>query len=100
GVYDAELAQWSEMIEELVRQRRAVGPGASDDLIATMCFAETDGQRFSDREVGQMVQLVNSAGNTTTTTLISTTFYALDEFPAQKNVFLSDIAGRGGSGVE
>ncbi len=100
GVYDAELAQWSEMIEELVRQRRAVGPGASDDLIATMCFAETDGQRFSDREVAQMVQLVNSAGNTTTTTLISNIVYALDEFPEQKKLFLSDIDGLVDSVIE
>jgi len=100
GVYDAELAQWSGLIEELVRQRRAVGRGGSDDLIATMCFGETDGQRFSDCEVGQMVQLVNSAGNTTTTTLISNIVYALDEFPEQKKLFLSDIDGLVDSAVE
>jgi cytochrome P450 len=93
GVYDAELREWSDIIEELVRERRAAGPDASDDLITTMCFAEVDGEHLSEREVAQMVVLVNEAGNTTTTTLITNIAYALDEFPEQRALFLADIDG-------
>lgn len=100
GVYDRELKEWSDIIEELVRERRAAGPEANDDLITTMCFAEVDGENLSEREVAQMVVLVNEAGNTTTTTLIANIAYALDEFPESKKAFLADIDGLVDSVIE
>lgn len=100
GTYAKELREWSDLIEVLVRERRAAGPDASDDLITTMCFAEVDGEHLSEREVAQMVVLVNEAGNTTTTTLIANAVHALDEFPEQKAAFLADIDGLVESVVE
>jgi len=93
GTYRDQLDEWGRYIEDLVEQRRAAGP-ESDDLITTMCFAQIDGQRFTAHEVSRMVMLLNSAGNTTTTTLIGNAIWLLDRYPDQKARYLSDIEGR------
>jgi cytochrome P450 len=47
-----------------------------------------------------MVMLLNSAGNTTTTTLIGSTVWLLDRHPEQRALFLADIPGRVATLVE
>ena len=93
GTHTKQLEEWGQYIEGLVETRRAAGP-ESDDLITLMCFAETDGQRFTAPEVSAMVMLLNSAGNTTTTTLIGNAVWLLDRHPHQRALFLADIPGR------
>lgn len=99
GAYAEEIEEWGRYIEGLVEARRAAGP-RSDDLITLMCFAEIDGQRFTAEEVSAMVVLLNSAGNTTTTTLIGNAVWLLDHHPDQRALFLADIPGRVESLVE
>ncbi|MCU1692592.1 MAG: cytochrome [Frankiales bacterium] len=88
-----QLDAWQDYIRVLVKGKREAGEGTGD-LISALCFADVQGDRFTDEEVAQMVKLLLQAGNTTTTSLLGNAVVALDAFPEQKALFLSDPAGR------
>ncbi|WP_181779813.1 cytochrome P450 [Pseudonocardia pini] len=89
--YGPVVREFRDQIELRVAQRRERGGLVTDDLLAALCFAEVNGDRFTDKEVAGMVRLLVSAGNTTTTALVGNIIHALDRFPEQKALFLSDI---------
>ncbi|MEU3713515.1 cytochrome P450 [Streptomyces catenulae] len=91
GLASPELEAWSDYLRETVRTRRAAGPGA-DDLTTTLCFAEENGDRFAEREIGLLI-LGLIAGNASTGAAIGNLVRALEQHPDQKTAYLGDIDG-------
>ncbi|KUO03208.1 cytochrome P450 [Streptomyces caeruleatus] len=92
GGYGSELNEWLDYLGEMIRAKRAAGPG-SDDLITQLSFARVDGDYFEVGEIARVIQLLNVAGIGTTIGAIGNTAYLLDRYPAQKARFLSDPEG-------
>ncbi|MGW0706091.1 cytochrome P450 [Streptomyces sp. NPDC002643] len=90
--YNTEVTKWLDYLIEMVRTKRAAGPG-SDDLITQLVFARVDDDYFEGDEIAACIQLLNSAGIGTTIAAIGNMAYLLDRYPEQKARFLSDIKG-------
>jgi cytochrome P450 len=84
------MNEWQETLAEMVRARRAAGPG-SDNLITMLCFAEQDGDRLAEFEVAALIRAMIRAGNTSTAATIVNTVYALEQHPDQKAKYLAGI---------
>lgn len=77
---------------DVVKQKRAAGPGAGDDLIDGLLLAELDGERLTDDEIVGFCFLLIIAGNETTTKLIGNAMFWLDRCPDQRRLVLDDRA--------
>jgi cytochrome P450 len=76
---------------EVARRRAATDP--PDDLITAVVFAEIDGERLTDIEARDIITVLLSAGNATTTNFIANLFWLLQQHPAEKQKLLQDIDG-------
>lgn len=93
------MDEWQAQLAEMVRERRAAGPG-SDDLITQLCFAEHEDDRLEEFEVASLIRAMIRAGNSTTASAIAGTVMALEQHPEQKARYLADIDGLTPSLVE
>ncbi|GGZ15094.1 cytochrome P450 hydroxylase [Streptomyces olivaceoviridis] len=90
--FSAELNDWITHLTELVRSRRA-GEDTGDDLITQLCLAEVEGDRFDEKEIAALIQLLAGAGISTTQQAIVNLVYLLDTHPQQRTAYLADING-------
>jgi cytochrome P450 len=67
-------AEFTDYLLRLVEERRA-RPG--DDLLSALCVAEADGTTLTNEEIAALGGVILSAGNVTTTRLLSSLFHLL-----------------------
>ncbi|SDY79283.1 pulcherriminic acid synthase [Saccharopolyspora shandongensis] len=91
GIASPEMDEWRRYLAEAVRSRRAAGPG-SDDLMTALCFAEEDGYRFDENEIG-LVMMGLIGGGASAGPAIGNIAYAVEQHPEQKAKYLTDIEG-------
>lgn len=91
GLESPEMTAWRTHLLDVVRARRAAGPVA-DDLTTALCFAEEDGDRFDEQEIGLLI-LGLIAGNSSTAAAVGNITHALEQHPQEKAKFLADIPG-------
>lgn len=89
-VLNESLVSLLTMGIELAEERRA-NPRA--DLMTNLVQAEVDGTRLTDEEIGSFFVLLSVAGNDTTRNSITLATKALQEFPEQKALLLSNYEG-------
>jgi cytochrome P450 len=87
-------------LEEQIRWRReSIDP--PDDLISALIAAEMEnGDRLSDPEIRNMLQLLLVAGNSTTTDALCNLVYQLERHPEEKRKLLADLEGLAATAVE
>ena len=76
-----------EYMLPIIAERRS-SPG--EDLLATLCQAEIDGERLSDIEVKAFVSLLLTAGGETTDKSMANMFWRLIEHPEQMEAVRAD----------
>jgi cytochrome P450 len=67
-------AEFSTYLAHLVEERRN---RPDDDLLSALCMAEVDGTTLADAEIAALGGVILSAGNVTTTRLLSNLFHLL-----------------------
>ncbi|MEU5847816.1 cytochrome P450 [Saccharopolyspora shandongensis] len=98
GIASPEMDEWRRYLAEAVRSRRAAGPG-SDDLMTALCFAEEDGYRFDENEIG-LVMMGLIAGGASAGPAIGNIACAVEQHPEQKAKYLADVEGLTSAVVE
>jgi cytochrome P450 len=86
-----------ELSGELVADRRA---NPTEDLFTALAFAEVEGQRLTDFQIGGFFSLLTIGGTDTTRQSTSHGVRALTEFPEQRAWLLEDLAGRLPTAIE
>ncbi len=86
-----------ELSSEIVTQRRA---NPTEDLFTALAFAEVDGQRLTDFQIGGFFVLLTIGGTDTTRQSTAHGVRALTEFPEQRAWLLEDLPGRLHSALE
>lgn len=71
-----------------------------NDLTTTLVHAEVDGEAMPPQDLGPFFLLLIAAGNETTRNAISHGFWALTEFPDQKQRWLADLDGCAATAAE
>jgi cytochrome P450 len=66
----------------------------ADDLMTGLVQAEIDGERLTDRDIGEFMTLISVAGTDTTKQTTTLTALALDRNPDQRDWLLADFDGR------
>jgi cytochrome P450 len=99
GFGDSEVGGWDdsydaalELIDygiSLARQRRKV---ASDDLVTALVYAEVEGERLDDDEIGSFFELLVTAGIETTGTAVAQGLRVLCEHPDQLRTWRDDAS--------
>ncbi|ASR01239.1 cytochrome P450 [Gordonia sp. GONU] len=75
---------------EFAEERRR---NPKSDLMTGLVNAEVDGEKLTDEEIASFFVLLSVAGNDTTRNSISITTKAFQDFPAQRELLLSDFDG-------
>lgn len=70
-------------------ERRRVEP--TSDLMSLLVQAEIEGRRLTDEELGAFFVLLSVAGNDTTRNTVTLTTLALQDFPDQRDLLVSDF---------
>jgi len=70
-------------------RKRAKDP--RDDLLTLLVQAEVDGERLTEADLGAMVHLISVAGADTSAGTLHNALTALDQFPDQRALLLSDF---------
>lgn len=77
--------------QQLAEERRA---HPRDDLMSHLVAAEVEGRRLTDDELGAFFVLLSVAGNDTTRNTMTLTTMALQQYPQQRQLLLSDFDGQ------
>lgn len=70
-------------------RKRAIEP--RDDLLTLLVQAEVDGERLSETDLGAMVHLIAVAGADTSAGTLHSALIALEQFPEQRALLVSDF---------
>jgi cytochrome P450 len=84
---------------EQIRLRRA-SESPPDDLITAIAYAEIEGDRLTEIEGRDMVAILLTAGNGTTTNALANTVWAIESHPSEKAKLLADVDGSAAGAVE
>jgi cytochrome P450 len=87
----------TELLAGLAAERRET---PADDLVTALTFAEVDGERLTDQEIGSFFILLVVAGNETTRTAITSGLVALSDHPDERARWQSDFEGLAPTAVE
>ncbi|HEX9684056.1 MAG TPA: cytochrome P450 [Acidimicrobiales bacterium] len=94
------VAALMEMFEYAAIQTAARRAQPTDDVWSLVANAEVDGERLTAVELNRFFQLLATAGNETTRTLISAGFLMLSRHPDQMAWLREDVGGRIDAAVE
>jgi cytochrome P450 len=83
----AQARHLTDYLRALAKERRA---SPRDDLLTRLVEAEVDGDRLTEKEIGNFANAILFAGHVTTTLLISSTVMCLDAYPDANRAVRAD----------
>jgi cytochrome P450 len=97
--WEADVAECEEYFRRELRARAEMDD-PPDDLMTVLVRSQLENQPIEEDAVLFMLRILLSAGNGTTTDLITNAVWLLDQHPGQKRRFLSDVPGMVGGLVD
>jgi hypothetical protein len=86
------VAQFTAYLKDLVAERRKHPGDLEHDVLTRLILGEGTGEQLSESELLQNCVFILNAGHETTTNLIGNALVALQEWPQQKALLLSQVA--------
>lgn len=88
---NAAVAEFSEILTELIAHRRANPEGAAQgEVLESLIFGEHDGRRLTDEELVQNCIFLLNAGHETTTSFVANAVGTLLDHPDQHRLLLEE----------
>jgi hypothetical protein len=86
------VVEFTAYLKELVADRRTHPGDPEHDVLTRLIQGESAGEQLSESELLQNCVFILNAGHETTTNLIGNALVALQEWPQQKQLLLSQVA--------
>ncbi|MFF1377254.1 cytochrome P450 [Streptomyces sp. NPDC058308] len=90
--FERALADLHALVDEIVAERRAAGPGGPDDLLAELLRARDEtGAPIADQEIHDNVVSLVVAGAENVASTLAWTFHLLTEHPEQERRLVEEV---------
>ncbi|MFH8608147.1 cytochrome P450 [Streptomyces sp. NPDC018029] len=90
--FESALADLHALVDEVVAERRAAGPGTPDDLLAELLRATDEaGEPIADQEIHDNVVSLVVAGAENVASTLAWTFQLLTEHPEQERRLVEEV---------
>ncbi|MEU8954432.1 cytochrome P450 [Streptomyces sp. NPDC048518] len=90
--FERALADLHALVDEIIAERRAAGPGAPDDLLAELLRARDEsGALIADQEIHDNVVSLVVAGAENVASTLAWTFHLLTEHPEQERRLVEEV---------
>ncbi|MEV7193417.1 cytochrome P450 [Streptomyces sp. NPDC093510] len=90
--FERALADLHALVDEIIAERRAAGPGAPDDLLAELLRARDEtGEPIADQEIHDNVVSLVVAGAENVASTLAWTFHLLTEHPEQERRLVEEV---------
>ncbi|MET8685677.1 cytochrome P450 [Streptomyces sp. NPDC004732] len=90
--FESALADLHALVDEIVAERRAAGPGGPDDLLAELLRARDEsGELIADQEIHDNVVSLVVAGAENVASTLAWTFHLMTEHPAQERRLVEEV---------
>ncbi|WP_306334964.1 cytochrome P450 [Streptomyces sp. KL118A] len=90
--FESALADLHALVDEIVAERRAAGPGGPDDLLAELLRARDEsGEPIADQEIHDNVVSLVVAGAENVASTLAWTFHLMTEHPDQERRLVEEV---------